>query len=68
VKNYIFENTGSEVIIRNVSINAHVNLYNIRGQLLQTVKAASSEVKLSAAGIQGVCIITIDKTPFKIIL
>lgn len=67
-KNYIFENTGSELIIRNVEIDAHVSFYTLGGQLLKTTKAASSVIRLPSALLKGVYIVTINNSSFKVIL
>jgi pectin methylesterase-like acyl-CoA thioesterase len=67
-KNLIFENTGSELIIRNVEPGASVSLYTTNGQLLKTAKSASSTIRVPSLLLKGVYIVTIDGTSFKIIL
>ena len=67
-KNYIFENTGSELIIRNVETDTNVSLFTVNGQLLKTVKATSTAVRFSYSFLKGVYIVTLNQTSFKIIL
>jgi hypothetical protein len=68
LKNYLFENTGQELVIRNVEMNDKANLYTIGGSLIRTAKAASSEVRLPSAILKDAYIVTINNVPFKIIL
>lgn len=67
-QHYLFEHTGSGVMIHNVEQGSTVRLYTVDGRLLKTLKTASSTIIFDALPVKGMYLISINQSVFKVML
>lgn len=63
----VIEQTESEVILKNLTENTRIRLYNLYGQVIQTIYANNTETSISTQGLRGMYLIEINKNTYKLI-